>query len=55
MKDSSVYNKNLIDRVIAYYKKRGVFITPEQAIEYLDSFADLYESFLEFAKYDEKR
>ncbi len=50
MNDSSVYSQNLIDRITAYYKKRGVSLTPEQAEEYLNSLADLYESFIEFAK-----
>ena len=50
MNESNVYNKNLIDRITAYYKKRGVLLTPEQAEEYLNSLADLYESFIEFAK-----
>ena len=50
MYDSSVYSNNLIDRITAYYKKRGVSLTPEQAEEYLNSMADLYESFIEFAK-----
>jgi len=44
------YPQNLIDRITAYYKKRGVEITPEQAEEYLNSMADLYESFIEFTK-----
>ena len=48
--ESSVYSKNLIDRITAYYKRRGVSLTPEQAEEYLNSLADLYESFIEFAK-----
>jgi hypothetical protein len=51
---SSCYNQKLIERVIAYFKKRcGLDISPEQAEEYLNSFADLYESFVEFSKPDE--
>jgi hypothetical protein len=48
--ESSVYSKNLTDRITAYYKKRGISITPEQPEEYLNSLADLYESFIEFTK-----
>ena len=50
MNDSSVYDQSLIDRTIAYFEKKGAILTSEQAIEYLNSFADLYESFIEFAK-----
>ena len=50
MNESTVYSKSLIDRTIAYFHKKGVILAPEQAIEYLNSFADLYESFIEFAK-----
>lgn len=48
--ESSIYTKNLIDRITDYYEKRGVLLTPEQAEEYLNTLADLYESFIEFAK-----
>ena len=37
-------------RLITYYKSKGVILTTEQAAEYLNSLADLYESFIEFAK-----
>ncbi len=47
---NQVYSASLIDRITAYYKKRGISLTPEQAEEYLNSLADLYESFIEFAK-----
>jgi hypothetical protein len=45
------YDKNLIERVIKYIsKKTGEDISAEQAEEYLNSLADLYESFIEFTK-----
>jgi len=44
------YPQSLIDRITAYYKGKGVILTPEQAEEYLNSMADLYESFIAFAK-----
>ena len=49
------FNKQLITRLQAYWKARtGEDISDATATEYLNSFADLYESFLEFAnpKYD---
>ena len=49
------FNKQLITRLQAYWKTRtGEDISDATANEYLNSFADLYESFLEFAnpKYD---
>ncbi|MEI8347999.1 MAG: hypothetical protein WCG27_11070 [Pseudomonadota bacterium] len=49
------FNKQLITRLQAYWKARtGEDISDATANEYLNSFADLYESFLEFAnpKYD---
>ena len=44
------FNQKLIDRIILYYKNKGVVLTDEQAVEYLNALADLYESFIEFAK-----
>ena len=49
------FNKQLIMRLQTYWKTRtGEDISDATATEYLNSFADLYESFLEFAnpKYD---
>ena len=49
------FNKQLIMRLQAYWKTRtGEDISDATANEYLNSFADLYGSFLEFAnpKYD---
>ena len=49
------FNKQLITRLQTYWKARtGEDISDATACEYLNSFADLYESFLEFAnpKYD---
>ena len=49
------FNKQLIMRLQTYWKARtSEDISPVTANEYLNSFADLYESFLEFAnpKYD---
>ena len=49
------FNKQLITRLQAYWKTRtGEDISDATAVEYLNSFADLYGSFLEFAnpKYD---
>jgi hypothetical protein len=47
---ASPFSKVLIDRLIAYYKSKGVVLTPVQAEEYLSVLADLYESFIEFTK-----
>jgi len=49
------FNKQLITRLQRYWLARtGEDISDATANEYLNSFADLYESFLEFAnpKYD---
>ncbi len=49
------FNKQLVRRLQTYWLARtGEDISDTTANEYLNSFADLYESFLEFAnpKYD---
>ena len=49
------FSEKLITRLQRYWKTRtGEDISDATANEYLNSFADLYESFLEFAnpKYD---
>lgn len=46
------FNRELIEWVQRYWRERyGHDISEETAIEYLDSMADLYESFIEFAEY----
>ena len=45
------FSQQLRDRLIKYLaEKKGVKITSEQADEYLNSMADLYQCFLTMAK-----
>ena len=49
-----VFNQQLVERITAYYKSKGIILTPDLAEEYLNQMADLYESFMVFAqKYHE--
>ena len=50
------FNQELVARVIQYFKEKcGVVISPETAVEYLNSMADLYASFIEFLQPNEKK
>lgn len=52
----NVYPTNLIERIIRYFKERyGHDISPATAIEYLNSFADLHGSFIEFLECNEHK
>jgi len=39
------YSKDLIDRTITYFQKRGFVLSPEKASEYLESLAEVYIAF----------
>ena len=48
------FNQELIERTVKYFhEKHEHEITPETAEEYLLAMADLYGSFIEFAKINE--
>ncbi len=49
--EKATYSQNLIDRTRAYFSQKcGRDISVEEAIEYLNALAGLYESFIEFAE-----
>jgi hypothetical protein len=51
------FDTQLIERLQRYWKSRtGEDISIETSVEYLNAFADLYESFIDFAnpKYDKR-
>jgi len=41
-----IFSSELIERVKAYYARRGVILNDDQAHEYLLELADLYEGFM---------
>lgn len=47
------FNRTLIERLKRYFLDyHNLELTDEQAIQYLESLADLYESFSEFAQFN---
>lgn len=49
-----LFSKNLRDRIIRYFSKRGEILTQQQAEEYLHSMADLHDLVAEILAHEER-